>query len=113
MGEIRFNAMRLLCHVCLLVMLCGSTAVADDPNEDGLPDESKSASELIERTFHLEIYYLRGQADWSRTPREKRDLAWKIVERWDDGVVEPEPILVDAWLTKGKRDEFTGRMVYD
>jgi len=51
--------------------------------------------------------------DSENTSPEKRELARKVLQRWDDGVVEPEPILLEAWMTRGKLDEETGKMTYD
>jgi glycosyltransferase A (GT-A) superfamily protein (DUF2064 family) len=62
---------------------------------------------------HPEIYYLRAKPDSKNESPEQRELARRTLQRWDNGVVEPEPILLDAWLTKGTLDESTGQMTYD
>jgi hypothetical protein len=113
MERTRMNTTGALCRMFVLVLLCGSVTLADDPNDDASPETSGSASELMERTLHPEISRLRMRIDSENASPEKRELAREVVQRWDNGVVEPEPILLEAWMTRGKLDEETGKMTYD
>ncbi len=111
MERTQINTTRALCRLLVLALLCGSTTSTGAPNESR--ETSDSASEWLEQVHHPEIYYLRTTPNSKHASPEKRELARKILRRWDNGVVEPEPILLDAWLTKGTLDESTGQMRYD
>lgn len=111
MERTQINTTRTLCRLLVLALLCGSTTLTGAPNESR--ETSDSASESIERMLHPEIYYLRARPDSQEVSPEQRDLVRTTLQRWDNGVVEPEPILLDAWLTKGTLDEATGKMTYD
>lgn len=105
------NASMARC-MCVLLVLCGPVLFAADQNEDTVSKKTSSTSQWLQDTQFPEISYLRARATAENASVRERELARRVIQRWDNGLVDPEPILVDAWLQRGKLDEYTGRMVH-
>ena len=112
MRAITREAAGVWCGVCMLMVLGASTALAGRSNQRAALEKSDLMSREVERRRFPEISYLRGRAVARNTSARERELAHRVIERWDNGLVDPEPIVVDAWLERGRRDEYTGRMIY-
>jgi len=112
MREITTNIIRTVCLVTFLVLAYASAVLAGDPNKDTLSKKVDSRSQRREQQQFPEISWLRLRADSEHVSPQERELAQRAIRRWDNGVVDPEPILVEASLQRGKLDEYTGRMTY-
>ena len=95
--------------IFILAILCTATVFGDSARENKGPSTMDAETE---RLVYPEISYARAVAKGRGGPAEPRQRAQEAVERWDNGTLDPEPILLEAWLQEGRRDEYSGRMMY-
>jgi hypothetical protein len=85
--------------IFILAILCISTVFGDRVREDKGPGPMDAETE---RLVYPEISYARGVAKDRGAPAEQRQRAQQAVERWDNGTLDPEPVLLEAWLQEGR-----------
>ncbi len=96
----------------VLVVLSASPPLTAHSQESTLLKTVESKEDWLQKRRFPEISYLRRRADSENASVQGRGLARSVVQRWDNGVVDPEPVLIEAWLERGMLDEYTGRMTY-
>jgi hypothetical protein len=95
----------------VLVLLCASAVLAGDPNNGSERPRTRTKAERLERVMHPEVALARAILRKGREPLEVRRRAETIVRKWDNDVLDPEPVLLEASLVSREFSRARGELL--